>query len=144
MAVDEVTNMDTKIKKKKYISILKEEVEKVKKERQHEIFPSIKFLINKAIRDEGFDGQSPFSDLTQPLDLVFSVLDDHGYVLKPTHEEQPISYNQLVAKSGNLNFDVGFKKPNQVSVGPVMNAKLNFEWFKDDELDQYHIGCQLV
>ena len=144
MVADEVTNVDVKIKKKKYNSILKEEVEKVKQEREHEIFPSIKFLINKAIRDEGFDGQGMFPNLTGALDLVFSVLDDHGYILKPTHDEAPVSRNQLLAKNGNLNFDVGFKKPHQLSVGPVMNAKLNFEWLKDDELDQYQIGCQLV
>jgi hypothetical protein len=136
--------MEIKIKKTIYSTLLKEEMEKIRQEREHEIYPSIKFLINKAIRDEGFDGQNLFSGLTDALDLVFSVLDDHGYVLKPTYEEQPISYNQLVAKSGNLNFDVGFKKPNRMSVGPVMNARLNFEWLKDDELDQYQVGCQLV
>jgi|GEM_PF-5423218 len=135
--------MDIKINKEKYSELLKEETERLKEETAHTIFPSIKFMINSAFRSEGMDGETSMKNVQQALDLVYSILDDYGYVLKPEHAGQGVPANAITSRFGNIKFDVGFKRPDQFLVGPS-DSNVQVEWYKEDDEDNYLVSCYLL
>ena len=135
--------MDIKISKKEHSKLLKEETERLEKELAHSIFPTIKFMVNSSFQSEGLDGQTSMRDVQSALDLVYSILDDYGYVLKPEYEGQGVPANAVTSRFGNIKFDVGFKRPDQFLVGPSDN-KVQVEWYRDNEEDDCLVSCYLL
>ena len=140
---ERLLTMNIKISKEKYDKLLKEETERLEKELAHSIFPTIKFMVNSSLKSEGLDGETSMKDVQSALDLVYSILDDYGYVLKPEHDGRGAPASAITSRFGNIKFDVGFKRPDQMMVGPCDN-KVQVEWYKEHEDDDCVVSCYLL
>ena len=140
MAVDK---SKLNVTKKQFNKIVKEEYEVLKENFMSSVFPSLRFMMNSALRKEGMDGKTPFESMQPSLDLSFSILDDFGFIIKPIQNEAPISYNQLMAKEGQIDMDLHFKKPDEFLTKKVHDAKVRYEWYTGENGNKF-VNCFLV
>ena len=138
-------NMKCLLTKKEIREIIKEEYDRAHESEQHVIFPKIRSLINAALHDIGLNGLESFAGLQNPLDMVYSLLDDYGYVMGSSQDGYPVDYQHLASKDGNIKFDLSFRRPDRYKMSPAQN-QLMFRWHsdEDDPENKFFVSCHLL